>query len=86
MNDIQPTMDDSQVMDFISRGAVVLEGSRLRRVQSSMRNFAGRQHQRIRLYTRISGRSPIAPGSRWRCPLSARTEFLYADNRAPSSV
>ena len=26
MNDIQPTMDDSQVMDFVSRGAVVLEG------------------------------------------------------------
>ena len=32
MNDIQPTMDDSQVMDFISRGSVILEGSRLRRV------------------------------------------------------
>ena len=26
MNDIQPTMDDSQVMDFVSRGSVVLEG------------------------------------------------------------
>ena len=26
MIDIQPTMNDSQVMDFVSRGSVVLEG------------------------------------------------------------
>ena len=86
MIDIQPTMDDSQVMDFVSGGSVVLEGVVSDEFNRQCETLPGGQNRRIRLHTRISGRSTFAPRSRWRRSVAARTKFLHPHNRAPSPL
>ena len=86
MNDIQPTMDDSQVMDFISRGTVILEGVVSDEFNRQCETLPGRSINEFARTTRISERSPIAPGSRWCRSLAARTGFLDSNYCTSPSV
>ena len=78
MIDIQPTMDDSQVMDFVSRGSVVLEGVVSDEFSRQCETLPGGRIAEFACHTRISRRSAFAPRSRWRRSLAARTKFLQS--------